>query len=73
MYQIELTRTGTCIFVLNVQAGISQDKLMLALEPEVAAVFVKEIQIERQADELSKYRPGKKFLVMDLGGDVNYF
>lgn len=46
---------------------------MLALEPEVAAVFVKEIQIERQADEMSKYRPGKKFLVMDLGGDVNYF
>lgn len=46
---------------------------MLALEPEVAAVFVKEIQIERQADELSKYRPGKKFLVMDLGGDLNYF
>lgn len=73
MYQIELTRTGTCIFVLNVQAGISQHKLMLALEPEVAAVFVKEIQIERQADEMSKYRPGKKFLVMDLGGDVNYF
>lgn len=49
-------------------AGISPRKLMLALEPEVAAVFVKEIQIERQADELSKYRPGKKFLVMDLGG-----
>lgn len=71
MYQIELT--CTCIFVLNVQAGISQHKLMLALEPEVAAVFVKEIQIERQADKMSKYRPGKKFLVMDLGGDVNYF
>lgn len=41
---------------------------MLALEPEVASVFVKEIQIEKQADEILKYRPGKKFLIMDLGG-----
>ncbi|XP_061164251.1 uncharacterized protein LOC133173280 [Saccostrea echinata] len=50
------------------QAGIQPCNVMLALEPEVASVYVKEIQIERQADELSKYRPGKKFLVMDLGG-----
>ncbi|XP_062571659.1 uncharacterized protein LOC134233692 [Saccostrea cucullata] len=50
------------------KAGIQPYNVMLALEPEVASVYVKEIQIERQADELSKYRPGKKFLVMDLGG-----
>ncbi|XP_078324280.1 uncharacterized protein LOC111123198 isoform X2 [Crassostrea virginica] len=50
------------------QAGIPPSQLMLALEPEVASVFVKEIQIEKQADEILKYRPGKKFLIMDLGG-----
>jgi hypothetical protein len=43
------------------------------LEPEVASMFVKEIQIERRDDELSKYRPGKKFLVVDLGGKFDIF
>lgn len=63
------TQSRCTIFLsLTLQAGIPPSQLMLALEPEVASVFVKEIQIEKQADEILKYRPGKKFLIMDLGG-----
>ncbi|XP_061186212.1 heat shock 70 kDa protein 12A-like [Saccostrea echinata] len=52
------------------QAGIKGDQLILALEPEAAAIFCKQIALSKQNDEseISAYQPGKKFMVVDCGG-----
>ncbi|KAJ8297693.1 hypothetical protein KUTeg_024224, partial [Tegillarca granosa] len=55
------------------QAGILKNRLALALEPEAAAIYVKQINIQRHAEEskspcLSSFKPGTKFLVLDVGG-----
>ena len=54
------------------QAGIEDKQLTLALEPEAAAIYCKQIAIQRfEKDDktiLSAFEPGTKFLLLDLGG-----
>jgi hypothetical protein len=51
------------------QAGIKGNQLMLALEPEAAAMFCKQMALSKTDDlEVSAYQPGKKFMVVDCGG-----
>ncbi|XP_062617906.1 heat shock 70 kDa protein 12A-like [Saccostrea cucullata] len=55
------------------QAGIPGNQLEFALEPEAAAVYVKETKVAKEsvsADEhqLVPFKPGTQFMVLDLGG-----
>ncbi|WAQ93669.1 HS12B-like protein [Mya arenaria] len=59
--------------MLALDAGIPDDQLTLAYEPEAAAVYCKEIKValstERgQTSELKSFGAGSKFMVIDLGG-----
>ncbi|XP_048778297.2 heat shock 70 kDa protein 12A-like [Ostrea edulis] len=53
-------------------AGIKGDNLLLALEPEAASIYMKEINVEVQKDmnesRLSAFSPGTKYMIVDLGG-----
>lgn len=55
-------------------AGIKSNSLTLALEPEAAAIYCKEEIVQKQEKEecdesdLLAFRPGQKFLVLDMGG-----
>ncbi|XP_069129241.1 heat shock 70 kDa protein 12A-like [Argopecten irradians] len=56
-----------------VKAGMLSDKLLLALEPEAAAMYCKHIHVNVSADwdgskTLSNFRPGTKYMVVDAGG-----
>ncbi|KAJ8297634.1 hypothetical protein KUTeg_024165 [Tegillarca granosa] len=55
------------------EAGIPSDQLVIALEPEAASVYAKDVNVKREQTEdeqliLSPYDPGTKFMVVDLGG-----
>ena len=55
------------------QAGIQDNQLVLALEPEGAAIFCKEITVKKggqqgTSDCLETFQPGAMFLLIDLGG-----
>ena len=41
---------------------------MLALEPETAAIYCKQITTQRNDTSLTSFQPGTKFLLLDLGG-----
>ena len=46
---------------------------MLALEPEAASIYVKEMDLEVHKDlnesHLSAFSPGTKYMIVDLGGE----
>ena len=54
------------------QAGIPHEQLTLALEPESAAIFCKELAINRaegvEGVFLRAFDPGEKYIVVDMGG-----
>ncbi|XP_062614580.1 heat shock 70 kDa protein 12A-like [Saccostrea cucullata] len=55
------------------KAGISSEKLTIALEPEAAAIFVKYLPVDRKVDgELGEtfktFSKGSKYIVVDAGG-----
>lgn len=55
------------------KAGIPNDQLTLALEPEAAAIYCKELSVSKatekgQQAELESFRPGAQFMILDLGG-----
>lgn len=58
--------------MLLFKAGISEKRLRLALEPEAASIYTREILLERSStedQELSPvFRQGMKYIVIDLGG-----
>ena len=58
--------------ILALQAGIPNEQLMLALEPESAAIFCKELTVTRaegvEGTFLRAFDPGEKYIVLDLGG-----
>ena len=62
------------IFCLPLQAGIPADVLLLALEPEAAAIYCKELAVRRAQGVggafLKAFDPGEKYVVLDLGGKV---
>ncbi|KAL4221821.1 Heat shock 70 kDa protein 12A [Mactra antiquata] len=54
------------------RAGIPNDQLTLALEPESAAIFCKELALNRvdgvEGAFLRAFDPGEKYIVVDCGG-----
>ncbi|KAL5007577.1 hypothetical protein ScPMuIL_016383 [Solemya velum] len=54
------------------QAGIESCRLTLVFEPEAAALFCKEQLIQKKeghdGSHMSKFDPGQRFMVVDLGG-----
>lgn len=47
------------------QAGIQVNQLTIALEPEVASVYCRELRTDRDIK-------GMKYVVVDLGGNYNH-
>ncbi|XP_033742907.1 heat shock 70 kDa protein 12A-like [Pecten maximus] len=61
-----------------VLAGIKDEHLKFALEPEAASVYCKEIHVQRKTGDegdafLTSYDPGTKYMVADLGGGTADF
>ena len=56
------------------QAGIRNDLLTIALEPEAASLFCRHLPVEkslgRDKTSLAKFQAGKKYLVLDAGGET---
>ena len=57
------------------QAGIKDVQLEFALEPEAAAVYVKETKVTKQRvsvdqHDLVPFPPSTQFMVLDLGGGL---
>ncbi|XP_053373620.1 heat shock 70 kDa protein 12B-like [Mercenaria mercenaria] len=55
------------------KAGIPEDQLTLALEPEAAAIYCKELVVSKAKEQgkeaqLQSFSPGAQFMVLDLGG-----
>ncbi|XP_060578454.1 heat shock 70 kDa protein 12A-like [Ruditapes philippinarum] len=54
------------------EAGISKERLTIALEPEAASLFCRHLPVEkslgRDKVSLAKFQAGKKYLVLDAGG-----
>ncbi|XP_060600928.1 heat shock 70 kDa protein 12A-like [Ruditapes philippinarum] len=55
------------------KAGIPEDQLTLALEPEAAAIYCKELMVSKAKEQneeanLQIFDPGSQFIVLDLGG-----
>ncbi|XP_060607561.1 heat shock 70 kDa protein 12A-like [Ruditapes philippinarum] len=53
------------------QAGISEDMLTIALEPEAASLYCRHLPVEKcgsSKTSLATFGPGKRYLVLDAGG-----
>lgn len=54
------------------KAGIPDEMLTLAYEPEAAAIYCKELTVQKkegaESSSLSSFEPGQQFLVLDCGG-----
>ena len=57
------------------KAGIPGKQIRLALEPEVASIYAKEVYLERSRNMVQQpnasFGQGTKFIVLDLGGTCN--
>uniref|UniRef100_K1RKH3 Heat shock 70 kDa protein 12B n=1 Tax=Magallana gigas TaxID=29159 RepID=K1RKH3_MAGGI len=56
-----------------IQAGIDSSMLTIALEPEAAALYVKDLPVEKRICEnksvdFETFAPGSKYIVVDVGG-----
>ncbi|XP_052787474.1 heat shock 70 kDa protein 12A-like [Mya arenaria] len=53
-----------------IEAGILDDKLTIALEPEAASLFCRHLSVEKSGNQtsLAKFTAGKRYLVLDAGG-----
>jgi len=53
------------------QAGIPRQQLILSYEPEVAAIFCKEMKFQlSETGDLDAFNTGARVMVIDLGGMV---
>ena len=61
-------------FFLLFQAGISQSKLILALEPEAASIYCNSLPLSKfvEGNGLEGFEVGHKYLVLDAGGKFHY-
>jgi hypothetical protein len=68
---VSFSLIGSLITVF--QAGIEDDKLVLALEPESAALLCKQLALTKGADDIhiKMFDTGSKFMVVDCGGRGN--
>lgn len=59
-------------YALLLQAGIEDGLLSLAYEPEAAAIYCKDITLQKKVDgpvgSLETFDSGHQFLVLDCGG-----
>jgi len=71
-YKPILKLTTTQYELLFLQAGIPDDQLMLALEPESAAIYCKDMALRKTEGIdgilLKAFNPGQKYIVVDCGG-----
>ncbi|KAK3108934.1 hypothetical protein FSP39_019103 [Pinctada imbricata] len=52
-------------------AGIMENKLQLALEPEAAAIYCKELAMQKKdgnEQSMESFHPGRCFMILDCGG-----
>ena len=55
------------------QAWIETNRLVIALEPEAASIFCKELLVEKfeeGSDNINVFQEGQKYLVLDAGGNI---
>lgn len=54
----------------HLKAGIANNQLKLALEPEAAAILCKQVALskDKEESEVKAFQPGRKFMVVDCGG-----
>lgn len=50
------------------KAGIKEDNLLIALEPEAASMFCKYMPVEKGEHSFQSFQPGSKYMVLDCGG-----
>lgn len=66
-----------------IKAGINDDNLTIALEPEAASMYCKKVPLEKLSGPESEFQifsPGNQYLILDAGGmyfrknntDVNF-
>lgn len=71
--------TGVLVFIfltkymfLISQAGISTDKLTIALEPEAASIFCRHLSVETTVSggniSIAKMSVGTRYMILDAGG-----
>ena len=47
--------------------------LRIALEPEVASIYVQNLPIERVENSFTMTKQGTKYMVVDIGGEYGKF
>lgn len=60
------------VFAFILKAGISRNKLILALEPETASIFCQYLSIEKMKGSEPGFtvtKKGTEYMVVDLGGE----
>lgn len=65
------------IRIMFMQAGIQKENLLIAYEPEVAALHcvsmpASQVTLRTRDNIASMFKPGCSFLVLDLGGNHKY-
>ena len=64
------------IHISYFKAGINPEFLTLAYEPEAAAIYCKELTVQKkegtEGSTLKSFEPGQQFLVLDCGGRYMY-
>lgn len=56
--------------VILLKAGIKEDNLLIALEPEAASMFCKYMPVEKGEHSFQSFQPGSKYMVLDCGGKL---
>lgn len=54
-------------FYYLTQAGIDTEMLTIALEPEAAAIYIKQLD-GKEGDVFQTFSSGSKYIVVDAGG-----
>jgi len=64
------------IHISYFKAGIDPELLTLAYEPEAAAIYCKELTVQKkegaEGSNLQSFESGQQFLVLDCGGRYMY-
>ena len=78
VYQNDYSNKKIKIFIhiSYFKAGIDPELLTLAYEPEAAAIYCKELTVQKkegaEGSNLQSFEPGQQFLVLDCGGMYIY-
>jgi hypothetical protein len=76
VYQNDYSNTIFFIHISYFKAGIYQELLTLAYESEAAAIYCKELTVQKkegaEGSNLQSFESGQQFLVLDCGGRYMY-